>query len=692
MGSDAASFYTDLMQEVAARASARGELTRTVLVEDLVQRLVDGDELQDWVPCYYDGRGARGRTIGVDGYSTDELGLDGTLHIIVADLRAGTAPEALATADVNAAFSRARGFVTDALAGRLHESLEPSTPAADLARFIHQQQAAIKTVRVLLLSNATLGVRYREVDREAIKGVKLELQAWDLARFEQLSAAGGHEVVEIDLAELVEGGLPALPAGIGETAYAAYLCVVPGRVLAELYERYGSRLLEGNVRAFLGTRAKVNTGIRKTIKNYPERFFAFNNGIAATATDAELVTGEGGPRLVRVRDLQIVNGGQTTASLYNAWVRERLPLDLVFVQMKLSVLAPDVAQAMIPDISRFANTQTQVKDADLFANHPFHRKVEELSRRLWAPPRPGSHQMTHWFYERARAQFQTAQFTLSAAAKREFLIQNPKDQLITKTDLAKFENTWRMRPHDVSFGAQKNFARYAATVREEYDRRPDDFNERWFQHIVAKAIVFKAAERLVSGAAWYSGGYRANIVTYGVARLVRLVEQQFPGRVLDLDRVWRSQRLSDALSAQVLLAAEAASRELVSERRTKEDVTEWAKLELCWQAVADAPIQVVDGLEDDLKAVDDEQGERRGARAQDREDSTINAQMDVVGRGQTGYWRRAMAYPAARRLLSEVDFGIVVTAATARSSWVPSDAQARRLLAAARKLDEDGLT
>lgn len=260
MATDMATFYTDLMQDVGARATARGDLTRTVLVEDLVQRLVDGEELQDWVPCYYDGRGSRGRMIGVDGYSTDELELDGTLHIIVADLRSGLAPETLAAADVNAAFARARGFVMDALSGRLHESLEPSTPAADLAHLIHERQALIKTVRVLLLSNATLGTRYREVDREAINGVKLELQAWDLNRFEQMSASGGHEIVEIDLTEFAQGGLPALPAGIGNSMYAAYLCVVPGRVLAEIYERFGSRLLEGNVRAFLGIRSKAKIG------------------------------------------------------------------------------------------------------------------------------------------------------------------------------------------------------------------------------------------------------------------------------------------------------------------------------------------------------------------------------------------------------------------------------------------------
>lgn len=684
-------FYADLMHQVAASASARGELTRTVLVEDLVQRLLDAEELQDWEVCYHEGRGYRRRALGVDGYSTDELELDGTLNVLVAELREGDEPSSLATADVNAAFARAIGFVIEAREGRLDDALEPSTPAADLARLILQQGSGLKSVRVLLLSNAMLGARYREIDRNAIDGVKVELNVWDLNRFHELAAAGGREEVDIDLCEFVPGGLPALSAGIGATGYSAFLCVVPGALLADIYDQYGSRLLEGNVRAFLSARGGVNKGIRKTLSTCPEHFFAFNNGITATASEVELVSEAGQQRMLRVRDLQIVNGGQTTASMYNSRQRDKATLDGVFVQMKLSVLPPEMAQEMIPQISQYANTQNRVSDADLFANHPFHRKVEDLSRRVWAPPATGSHLMTHWFYERARAQYQTGHFMLTGKAKKEFLAKNPKAQVVTQTDLARFENSWRMLPHVVSGGAQKNFKQFADTVREEFDKRPLEFNERWFQHLVAKAIVFKTTERLVSAAGWCTGGYRANIVTYAIARMVKLVGHQFPGQVLDLDRIWKAQAIGDAARHQLEQTARAAFEVLVDPPAQWKNVTEWAKKEQCWQRVVAAPVAAVAGLRAELKALEEERHDRRDARTQDKEDTTINAQVEVVRLGQEGYWQRAFAWPRSRRVLSPTEFGILTTAAR-RATWVPTDAQARRLIAAAAKLDEEGLS
>lgn len=683
-------FYTELMQEVSARASARGDLTRTTLVEELINRLVDAEELQDWTPCYFDGRGTRRRAIGVDGYCADDLDLDGTLQILVGELKEGEAAVNLTTSDANAAFSRVTGFVADARAGRLSDNLEPSTPAADLAKLIHDKAGATKTLRVLVISNATLGSRYRQVEKSSIDDLKVELHVWDLNRFYQLFTSGGREEVDIDLTSFVKGGLPALPAGIGVTGYVAYLCVVPGQLLADIYDEYGGRLLEGNVRAFLSAKGNVNKGIRKTISACPEKFFAFNNGITATATSVETVECGGLHCLVRVRDLQIVNGGQTTASLYNARIRDRATLDGIFVQMKLSVLPAEVAQVMIPDISRYANTQNKVSDADLFANHPFHRKVEELSRRIWAPPRPGTHQMTHWFYERARAQYQTEQFKLRPSEKREFLIQQPKDQVITKTDLAKFENTWRQLPHVVSRGAQKSFLEYADKVRKEYDERPEDYNERWFQHLVAKAIVFRTMERIVSSADWYTGGYRANIVTYGIARFVKFIADAFPGRVLDLDRIWKNQRVSDAMLDQLRHSAKSAYDVLVAPPPHWSNVTEWAKKDLCWLGVSGTPVAAVTGLGDDLKPLDEERSDRRGARGKEREEGTINAVVEVVRLAGQGYWRKAMTWPGTKRLLSETEYGILLKAVA--PGFVPTDAQAKRLMEAARRLDEEGLT
>lgn len=685
MSTELFNFNNDLILDIQARATARGEHTRTVFVEELVQRLIEAEELQDWTPSFFDGRGYRRRNIGLDAYSTDELELDGTMQVVIAEPRLDSSVTPITNTEVKGLATRVTSFVEDALLGRLAETLEPSTPAADLVRFIEAQKEQIRTLRILLLTNATLGSRFKEIDRNTIHGVKVELNVWDLARLQQLAGTGGREAVDIDLTAHVPGGLPILPAGLGDTGYSAYLCVVPGSLLADLYDMYGSRLLEGNIRAFLSTSGNVNRGIRRTLLDVPDRFFAFNNGITATATDAEVAQDGNGFTLRRVTDLQIVNGGQTTASLFNTRFKDKANLDGVFVQMKLSVLPPDVAETMIPEISRFANTQNRVSDADLFANHPFHRKVEELSRRLWAQPRPGSQQMTHWFYERARAQFQTEQLKLKPGERRELLMQNPKDQVITKTDLAKFLNTWAKRPNIVSLGAQKNFVRFAEAAREEYEKHPERFNDRWFQHLVAKAILFKATERLVSAAPWYTGGYRANAVTYGLARFVRLVEQRHPQHVLDLDRIWRTQRVSDATADQIVLCAEAAMRVLTNPPVAGRNVTEWAKQDQCWSALLKEDICLLPGLAADLKSRDEEREDEDDADKDQRETLKIDAVMEVVRLAREGYWRLAMSSPDTRGKLTPAEYGILQKAAHTEE-WVPSDAQARKLMRAYERL------
>jgi hypothetical protein len=680
-------FYTDLMNEVAAAAEARGDLTRTAFVEALVARLVGAEELQDWTPCFWDGKGHRNRAIGLDGYCFEELTLDGTIHVVIADHRDGTEVQSLATADVKVAFGRAANFVEDALAGRLRD-IEPSTPAADFVGLLLASKSSIRTLKVMVVSNASVGPRYREVERDVMDGVRTELHLWDLARFHQLSKGTGREDVDIDVTAFLAGGLPALPAGIGDAGYRAYLCVVPGMFLAQIYEEFGSRLLEGNVRAFLSARGKVNKGIRKTIAKAPDRFFAYNNGITATASEIDTDTSGA---IVRIRDLQIVNGGQTTASLFNARSRDKVDLQPVFVPMKLSVVSPDLAVTMIPEISEYANTQNKVSDADLFANHPFHRKVEEMSRRLWAPARPGTRHMTHWFYERARAQFQSEQGKLSKAEAKAFLLQNPKDQLITKTDLAKFENTWARLPHLVSFGAQKNFVRYAERVREAYVKEPAAFNDRWFQHIVAKAILFRTTEQVVSAASWYARAYRPQIVTYAIARMLVLIEEKFPDRVLDLDQIWKAQSVPDAVAAQVELAGKVVLDVLMSPPTAGANIGEWSKKELCWQYVSAAPVEVAKGLAAVLKPIDFERSDTRDAQTDEKEIGVVSAIVEVINRGRSGFWGRALAWPATRRVVSEIEFGILSTAARKGASFAPSDAQAKRLIAVAKRLEDAGL-
>lgn len=690
MTEDVQRFYTSLLEEVSNRAVATNEHTRTVFVEEICRRLAESDNLQVITPCFFDGRGHRRRKIGLDGYSDELILLDGELQVVIAELSQGPVAQELGTAEVNTLIAKAVGFVDDALNGRLSETLEPSTPAADLALSIMEKKGRIRTLRVALLTNFALGARVRVVDRETIAGVKVEYTVWDLNRIFQLSASGAREPSDIDLTKIVPNGLSALRAGIGDAGYAAYLCVVPGAVLATIYDELGTRILEGNVRAFLSAKGTVNKGIRRTITEEPFKFFAFNNGITATASDATVVEGDHGCRITRLLDLQIVNGGQTTASLFNALSKDKADLSQVFVQMKLSVLNAEAAQTMIPEISRYANTQNKVSEADLFANHAFHRRVEELSRRIWAAPKPGSQQGTHWFYERARAQYLTEQLKLTPAKQAVFAAQNPKDQLITKTDLAKLENTWAMLPHAVSFGAQKNFARYASVASKAFEERPHDFNDRWFHHLVAKALLFREAERLVSKATWYRQGYRANIVTYALARLVALIQKETPGHVLDLDDIWKTQRVPDVVADQILLCAEVAQAVIIAPVAPWTNVTEWAKKEDCWVRLQNAQVPVHAELFKHLKPIAEERVESRDARGLAKEDEKISAQAQVLKLASEGYWGRVLASKTSRRVLSHTEHELIIKFAS-NTKWIPTDKQAERLMDAYNRLEAEGL-
>ena len=204
--------------------------------------------------------------------------------------------------------------------------------------------------------------------------------------------------------------------------------------------------------------------------------------------------------------------------------------------MKLSVVDPERANRLVPKISRFANTQNRVSAADFFANHPFHVRMEEFSRRIHAPSPDGTFRQSKWFYERARGQYSDARGGLTPSQRRKFDLENPRRHLFTKTDLAKFVNVWEERPHEVSLGAQKNFAAFARRIGEKWKAAPDDFNEAWYREAVAKAIIFKATERLVTDQPWYQGGYRANIVAHAIAKTAHDAREKgravnFPGHL-----------------------------------------------------------------------------------------------------------------------------------------------------------------
>ena len=415
---------------------------------------------------------------------------------------------------------------------------------------------------------------------DRIGDITITKSLWDIVRLYRLGSSGQRqETITIDFEEEYNESLPCLQASADESEYRAFLALLPGHVLRSIYADFGSRLLERNVRSFLQARGKVNRGIRDTISNEPERFLAYNNGITVTAEKVRLCGNGDAPAISRLEGFQIVNGGQTTASLLST-ERGRADLSQVFIAAKvIEIDSGDAHDQLVRNVSRYSNSQNRISEADFSANDPFHVRIEELSRTTWAPAVGGSQRQTKWFYERARGQYQVARAAETTPARRRlFSNENPSRQRFSKTDLAKFENSWDQRPHIVSRGAQKNFAEYMIRLGE-LDRKSIDRSH--YERLISKAILFRAAERIVQRQNF--GGYRANIVTYTIA----LISNETTQRV-DLGRIWRDQALTDNLQEVIADVSHEVQR-IITAPPEGRNITEWCKSESCWMSFARGP-------------------------------------------------------------------------------------------------------
>jgi hypothetical protein len=586
LGEAFARFWDELLFEAEASAEPQAGAFFHLYAKLATE---NGDTIDlTYTPVRHEGRG---------GYQVDGCALDterGDLFLAISDFRTGRDLETLNAAQIDALFERARRFCEQAIQPAFINAIEETSPAFEAAWPIFSGRAHIRRIRVIAFSNARLSTRRKPEATSEVLGVPFVCSVLDFARFADISAArGGLEPIEIDVTALNGTPLPCLPAHSIDGEHASYLVAVPGTFLAEIYGLYGARLLEQNVRTFLQAKTKVNTGIIRTLETQPEMFFAYNNGLTATAagiTTARLQDGSLG--ISTIENLQIVNGGQTTASILYASDSQRrerrADLSRVFVQMKLSVVNPDLLEEIVPKISRFANTQNKISEADFFSSHPIHLVLQRISRQLSAPARSGSLSGSKWFYERARGQYRDKLAYGTAAEKRRFELEFPRDQFIDKTDLAKFEVTFECRPHIVSRGAQKCFLEYAEEVGKAWEASEAPFNEQWFRSVVAKAIAFRWTDKMIGSSAWYQDdrGYKAQIVTYTLAWLVNQLRAQ--GLELDLNLIWQRQELPEEVGQVLRQLAPQVAATVKDAPPQMKNVGEFCKQQACWAAVAAA--------------------------------------------------------------------------------------------------------
>ena len=282
--------------------------------------------------------------------------------------------------EIDQAFKRLRSFLDKSLDG-MHRSLESALEGYDMARSIWDARNDLSSVRLFVLTDGTAKVD--RIDNEMLGSIEVSSHLWDLQRLHRSSSSGSlREPIEIDFTRLNGGPIRCLAATPRGGGYRCLMAMLPGSVIVEMYRDHGPRLLERNVRSFLQLRGKVNQGIRKTILDEPEMFLAFNNGLSITASGLKVEEcGDGTVALHSARDLQIVNGGQTTGSIFRASRKDKVdPVELLVPVKITEILSDGDVEKIAPRISQSANNQNKVNIADFSSNHPFHIAFEELSR------------------------------------------------------------------------------------------------------------------------------------------------------------------------------------------------------------------------------------------------------------------------------------------------------------------------
>ena len=569
---DVKEFLLELQADVRTQVAEGAPYPGLVFSEIVIQHMADIGMTFDPVVCHWQG------TIGnailrLTGYGMSEDANE--LDLFVSLYEGKDVPTPLPDSAAKTAAGQCLRFLAMCAEGRLAPRLDPSSDVHSLALTIQQSYNSLEQIRVYVLTDCVTKSKSFKVREIAGKSIRLEVM--DIERlYRHLSEGKQRDELVIDFSQVSGGPIPCVYVPGESAAYDYALAAVPGEARRYIYERFGARLLEANVRSFLSVKSKgVNAGIQNTLRQFPERFMAYNNGIVIVADEIGLVRcADGTPGIGSLKGMQIVNGGQTTASLF--FSKKKFPdtnLSKVRVSTKIIVLKasdPTEEEALISEVSRFANSQNSVRQSDLSANKPFHVDIERLSLSVYCPDGVG-----RWFYERAAGSYNTvlAREGTTSAKLRQLKESIPTARRITKTDLAKFMNAWAQLPDVVSLGAQKNFDHFMAAMTGPDVAAPmKGMAPVDFKSLVAKAIIFKATQKLVRP---MFQAFQANVTAYTVSVLSRLV-----GNLIDLDSIWVAQTASPELMAYVGTLAKQVNDTL---HRTAGGrmISEWAKRPEC---------------------------------------------------------------------------------------------------------------
>jgi hypothetical protein len=595
-------YRRELIQDIKATqlSEEEGGTQEQIFTQMAIEILSDIGDTENARVCFDRKEDTLGRTMHkINGYALSEN--YETLDLFVTGYKGSDDIYTFTKQEAESSVKQAEKFFKNAVYKDYIKELEESSEVFDLAHTLAEVDEVSEFLSRVNIFVLTDGIFKSDIQfSKSISGYSVFTRIIDIEYLFNLIDKT-HNPIEIDFG-LYGGIIPCIKSQSDNEDYESYLGLMPGITLANIYGEFGSRLLEQNVRSFLQFTGKINRGIRNTIKTKPHMFLAYNNGIAVTAEEIKLSDlPDGGKAILWAKDFQIVNGGQTTASIYHTWKKDKAEIKDIYVQTKLTVVKKrENFNDIVNDIAEFANTQNKVSTSDLSSNKPFHIALEKISLSVWAPPKEGSTIQTRWFYERARGQYKNARLRegFTNARRKAFDFKTPSGQVITKEALAKYINSYQevlqgkklvVGPHIVIRGGQKNYIQFL-----NYNMNSDPYNI-YFEDLVAKAILFKSAEKIYGVNPGAIGDMRYITVPCAIAWLGFKTDYK-----LDLYRIWKSQVLSESLKT-LLYGLMISIESFIKETAPAALYGEWAKKEECWIEIRNQSFSVDFSLiKDDL--------------------------------------------------------------------------------------------
>ena len=596
-------FYLDLQEEINAIMISEedGNNPEQVFTEQALYFLQEAGETENYRVCFDEKISKRGVEHKINGYSLYEN--YETLDLFVTIYNGDSTIQSVTTGDADKTVERAIKFFRNAVYKDYVNEIEESSEIFDLAQTlanVPEVKEFLTRVNVFLITNGEVKADLKTSD--TVAGYTVFYRSIDINYLFNLSDKS-RVPIEINF-EQSGYKVPCIVNETNNEDYQSWLAIIPGLALADIYEQYGARLLEQNVRSFLQFTGKINKGIRNTILKEQHMFMAFNNGIAATAEEVTITNlpDNQGKAIAVVKDFQIVNGGQTTASIYHTWKKDKVDISKVFVPVKLTIVKDrENFSEIVGRIAEYANTQNKVSASDLSSNRENHVLLEKLSRTVWAPPISGETIQTRWFFERSRGQYknENIRFGITPSKRKQFDKQNPRNQMFSKESLAKYINSYEevyngkkllIGPHIVVRGSQKNYAQF---LNYNFNSKPDNI---WFEDAIAKAILFSTSEKVYGVKPNAIGDMRYITVPYAIAWLGFKLDYK-----LDLYKIWKHQSLSDALKNK-LHEIMSKIEDYLKSKAPGSLYGEWAKKEECWLAIKNENFNInFDNLKLDLE-------------------------------------------------------------------------------------------